>query len=120
MNEPAAAVTAAAAGSSRRGMGSLTRRMAGVAALWIVVLLAIGGLALDRVLTRSIVHNFDEQLEFVLDKALVAAAEIGPDGEVRLNRQPADQRFFEPYSALFRSVGRVPTPSLEIAWTADP
>ena len=100
MNDSAAAVTAAAAGSSRRGMGSLTRRMTGVAALWIVMLLLLGGFALDRVLQRSIVRNFDNQLEYVLN-AMIAASEIGPDGEVRFNRPPADQRFIETYSGVY-------------------
>jgi signal transduction histidine kinase len=84
---------------SRRG-GSLTRRMIGVAALWIGVLLLTGGYALDRVLTRSIVDNFDVQLEYVLN-AMIAASEIGPDGEVRFTRPPADQRFLEPYSGAY-------------------
>ena len=100
MNDSAAAVTAAAAGPSRRGMGSLTRRMTGVAALWIIFLLLLGGLALERVLTRSIERNFDDQLEYVLN-AMIAASEIGPDGEVRFNRPPADQRFIEPYSGVY-------------------
>ena len=80
--------------------GSLTRRMIGVAAIWIGVLLLIGGYALDRVLTRSIVDNFDQQLEYVLN-AMIAASEIGPDGEVRFSRPPADQRFLEPYSGAY-------------------
>jgi signal transduction histidine kinase len=81
-------------------MGSLTRRMTGVAALWIVLLLLLGGFALNRVLTRSIERNFDEQLEYVLN-AMIAASEIGPDGEVRFNRPPADQRFIETYSGVY-------------------
>ena len=32
---------------------------------------------------------------------MIAASEIGPDGEVRFNRPPADQRFVEPYSGLY-------------------
>jgi signal transduction histidine kinase len=83
----------------RRG-GSLTRRMIVVAAIWIGVLLLIGGYALDRVLSRSIVQNFDQQLEYVLN-AMIAASEIGPDGEVRFTRPPADQRFLEPYSGAY-------------------
>ncbi|WP_293941731.1 ATP-binding protein [Sphingomonas sp.] len=77
--------------------------MIGVAALWIGVLLLIGGFALDRVLSRSIGENFDSQLTYVLN-AMVAASEIGPDGEVRFNRPPADQRFLEPYSGLYFQV----------------
>jgi signal transduction histidine kinase len=74
--------------------------MIGVSAIWIGVLLLIGGYALDRVLTRSIVDNFDQQLEYVLN-AMIAASEIGPDGEVRFTRPPADQRFLEPYSGAY-------------------
>jgi signal transduction histidine kinase len=82
---------------------SLTRRIIGVAALWITVLLLGGGYALDRVLTNSLVENFDKQLEYVLN-AMIAASEIGPDGEVRFNRPPADQRFLEPYSGVYFQV----------------
>jgi signal transduction histidine kinase len=81
-------------------MGSLTRRMIGIAAIWIVALLLIGGFALDRVLSRSIVASFDEQLVRVLN-SMIGASDIGPDGEVRFTRAPADQRFIEPYSGLY-------------------
>ena len=65
----------------RPHIGSLSRRMIVVAALWISILLLTGGFALDRVLTNSIVKNFDDQLVYVLNNALISAAEIGPDGE---------------------------------------
>lgn len=84
----------------RPRVGSLTRRMIGVAAFWIAALLLLGGFALDRLLTKSIVDSFDEQIAFVLN-SMIAASEIGPDGEVRFNRPPADQRFIEPYSGLY-------------------
>lgn len=86
--------------SRQRGTGSLWRRMIVVATVWIAVLLSGGGFALDRVLSSAITRNFDAQLEYVLT-ALIASAEIGPDGEVFLNRAPADQRFLEPYSGLY-------------------
>ncbi len=82
---------------------SLTRRLISVAAIWITVLLLGGGYALDRVLTSSLIENFDKQLEYVLN-AMIAASEIGPDGEVRFNRPPADQRFLEPYSGVYFQV----------------
>ena len=85
--------------AGRRG-GSLTRRMIVVSAVWISVLLLIGGFALDRVLSRQIIENFDAQLERVL-KSMIGASEIGPDGEVRFSRPPADQRFLEPYSGVY-------------------
>ena len=86
-----------------RRLTSLNRRIIGVAAIWITVLLLGGGYALDRVLTSSLVENFDKQLEYVLN-AMIAASEIGPDGEVRFNRPPADQRFLEPYSGVYFQV----------------
>ena len=109
MNEHAPAAPAAAADEAvgvpklapaRQRTGSLTRRIIGVAALWIAALLLIGGFALDRVLSRSIVDTFDTQLVRVLN-SMIAASEIGPDGEVRFNRPPADQQFIEPYSGLY-------------------
>jgi signal transduction histidine kinase len=74
--------------------------MIGVAAVWIAALRLIGGFALARVLTQSIVRNFDEQLELVLN-GMIAASEIGPEGEVLFNRPPADQRFIETYSGVY-------------------
>ena len=104
MNDQTAPVTAAGeqavAPPNRPRVGSLTRRMIVVAAFWITALLLMGGFALDRILTASIVQNFDDQLEYVLN-AMIASSEIGPDGEVRFNRQPADQRFIEPYSGVY-------------------
>ena len=74
--------------------------MIGIAAAWISVLLLVGGFALDRVLTDAVTRNFDNQLEYVLT-AMIASAEIGPDGEVFLNRPLGDQRFLEPNSGLY-------------------
>ena len=86
--------------------GSLTRRMIGISALWIVVLLGVGGYTLDRVLTSAVSRSFDAQLEYVLT-ALIASAEVGPEGEAFLNRPPADQRFLEPYSGLYFQISAV-------------
>ncbi|MCY7280463.1 MAG: sensor histidine kinase N-terminal domain-containing protein, partial [Sphingomonas bacterium] len=101
---PAKAVVPQLLGREWRGLTSLTKRLIGVAALWIGVLLLVGGFALDRVLTASLVGTVDEQLDYVLTKALIAASEIGPDGEVRFSRPPADQRFLEPYSGIYFQV----------------
>lgn len=83
--------------------GSLSRRMIGIAALWISILLLGGGLALDRVLSQAITRNFDDGLNYVLT-AMIASAEIGPDGEVLFNRPLADQRFLEPNSGLYYQI----------------
>ena len=47
-------------GTRPRRLTSLTRRLIGVAAIWITVLLLGGGYALDRVLTSSLIENFDK------------------------------------------------------------
>jgi signal transduction histidine kinase len=110
LNDKAAPATAAAEGepavatkAKSPPVGSLTRRMIVVAAFWITALLLMGGFALDRALSASIVQNFDDQLKYVLN-GMIAASEIGPDGEVRFNRPPADQRFIEPYSGVYFQV----------------
>ncbi|MEO7169525.1 MAG: sensor histidine kinase N-terminal domain-containing protein, partial [Sphingomonas sp.] len=89
--------------SKVRTTGSLSRRMILIAAAWILLLLTGGGFALDRVLTAAVTRNFDDQLEYVLT-AMIASSEIGPDGEVVFNREPADQHFLEPYSGLYWQV----------------
>ena len=89
--------------AGRQRSGSLTRRMIGIAALWIGLLLGVGGYTLDRVLTNAITSNFDAQLDYVLT-SMIGTAEIGPEGEVLFTRAPADQRFLEPYSGLYYQV----------------
>jgi len=85
-----------------------------VAAVWITLLLAGGGFALDRVLVAAVTANFNDQLEYVL-RSLLVSAEIGPDDEVILSRDAvADQRFLEPGSGLYWQIsapGIEPFPS---------
>jgi hypothetical protein len=70
-------ITAEVGTTSRpHGTGSLTRRMIVVAAVWISILLAVGGFALDRLLTNSLVRNFDENLELVL-RSMIGSSENG-------------------------------------------
>lgn len=103
----------ALAASATPDTGSLSRRMMLIAAGWIMILLLAGGFALDRALVNLVQRNFDEQLEYVLT-ALISAAEIGPDGEVKLYRQLGDQRFLEPNSGVYFQIsgdGKEPWPS---------
>jgi signal transduction histidine kinase len=87
----------------RRIPGSISRRLLVLAAVWILGLLAIGGLALDRIVTGTITRQFDAQLAGALP-AMIAAAELDPYGEVRFNRPPVEPRFNEPYSGLYWQV----------------
>jgi signal transduction histidine kinase len=98
---------------TKRTAGSLGRRMIGVAALWIIILLSLGGFALDRILTNAITRSFDDGMDYVLT-AMAASAETDDFGEVRLIRPLGDQRFLEPYSGLYWQIsgpGFQPFPS---------
>lgn len=86
--------------ATKRRSGSLTQRMIVIAGIWIALLLGLGAFTLNQVLTSAISSNFDAQLDYVLT-ALVASSEIGPEGEIMLNRPPGDQQFLEPYSGLY-------------------
>ncbi len=92
--------SAPALASAIQHTGSLSRRMLLIAAAWIGVLLLGGGIALDRTLTNLVTRNFDAQLSNLLN-GMIASAEIGPDGEVFLNRPLGDQRLLEPNSGLY-------------------
>lgn len=91
---------AIAIGGAPPPTGSLSRRMMAIAAVWISLLLLIGGVALERTLTSQATRNFDEQLDYLLT-AMVGSAEIDDFGEVRFNRILGDQRFLEPNSGLY-------------------
>jgi signal transduction histidine kinase len=77
--------------------------MIGIASIWIAVLLVIGGIGLDRVLTQAFTRNFDARLEYVLS-AMIVSAELDQNGDIRFIREPADQRFLEPYSGFYWQV----------------
>jgi signal transduction histidine kinase len=71
-----------------------------IAAGWISILLLVGSVALNRTLTAYVTRQFDDQLDYTLN-AMLGAAEIGPEGEVRFNRPLGDQRFLEPNSGFY-------------------
>jgi signal transduction histidine kinase len=84
-----------------------------IAAVWITMLLCVGGLALVQVLDDTLTASFDEQLANNLN-AMINAAELDEVGDVRLLRPLGDQRFAEPYSGLYWQVsggGHAPFPS---------
>jgi signal transduction histidine kinase len=98
MSEEAGAVKIAP-----QSRGSLGRRMILIASLWISLLLLVGGFALNSLLGNAITANFDDGLDYVLTQ-MIAAAEIGTNGEVVFSRPPGDPRFVEPYSGLYWQV----------------
>ena len=119
MNEAAATIAAAPKAGPPASVadprtGSLTRRMIVIAAAWIVALLLIGGFALDRVLTSSIVDNFDDQLEFMSSTAMIARVRDRPRRRGALQppagRPALPRALFGPLFPDQRRRGRRPSP----------
>ena len=93
--------------------GSLSRRMMLIAAGWIVILLGVGGFALDRVLTNQLQDEFDNRLTIPLN-SMLRSAELDPFGEVRFNSILGDQNYLEPNSGSYWQIsgeGYEPYPS---------
>jgi len=93
--------------------GSLSRRMMLIAAGWIVILLSVGGFALDRVLTSQLQSEFDNRLTIPLN-SMLRSAELDPFGEVRFNSILGDQNYLEPGSGSYWQIsgeGFEPYPS---------
>nr|WP_250893770.1 HAMP domain-containing sensor histidine kinase [Croceibacterium selenioxidans] len=84
-----------------------------IAAGWISILLLLGGVALNQTITGLLTNEFDERLQYMLT-AMIASAEVGPEGEIYFNRALGDQRFLEPNSGLYWQIngnGHEPMPS---------
>lgn len=96
-----------------RVTGSVSRRMLLVATAWILLLLVGGGLALNKVLSDAITRNFDDQLDYLVS-SMIVSTELDGNGEVRMTRELADQRFLEPNSGAYWQIsgeGHEPFPS---------
>ena len=110
---PPAQESAIGRGAPLPNTGSLSRRMMTIAAGWIIALLLLGGLALDRTISNLLTQQYDDQLAYTLN-AMIASAELGPDGEVFFNRALGDQRFLEPNSGRYFQIsgeGQIDFPS---------
>ncbi|KLE36038.1 histidine kinase [Aurantiacibacter luteus] len=93
--------------------GSLSRRMMLIAAVWIVVLLSFGGVALDRVLTNQLRSEFDSRMLIPLN-AMLRSADLDPFGDVYFNSILGDQNYLEPGSGSYWQIsgeGHQPYPS---------
>ncbi|QZH76701.1 MAG: HAMP domain-containing histidine kinase [Erythrobacter sp.] len=84
-----------------------------IAAGWILTLLTLGGVALDRVLTNQLQAEFDNRLVIPLN-SMLRSAELDPFGEVRFNSILGDQNYLEPGSGSYWQIsgeGYEPYPS---------
>ena len=80
--------------------GSLSRRMMLIAAGWIVILLTLGGVALDRVLTNQLENEFDSRLLIPLN-SMLRSAEVDEVWGVSFNSILGDQNYLEPGSGSY-------------------
>ncbi|HAQ35450.1 MAG TPA: ATP-binding protein [Alphaproteobacteria bacterium] len=71
---------------------SLVLRLIATGAIWAVVLLIAGGIALTQLYQRSVLGALEDRLQSTVN-ALVAAAETGDTGEVSLAREPTDPEY---------------------------
>ena len=72
-----------------------------VAALWIAALLLIGGFALDRVLSRSIVDNFDNQLVMLSQRRCSPRPRSVPTARSASTALPPTSALSSPIPGLF-------------------
>ena len=82
---------------------SLTRRLLALSAAWIALLILGGGFMLDRVVTTTLVRNFDLRLAGAIPH-MIAAAEFDPEGRLLFNRSPFEPSYGEPYSGRYWQV----------------
>jgi signal transduction histidine kinase len=68
-----------------------------------VALASVGGLALDRIVTRTLTDAADAALADNIP-AMIAAAEVDMFQNIRFNREPFEPRYSEPYSGRYWQV----------------
>lgn len=92
-------------GSDRTGRpaASLSLRLIAAAAVWLVVMLAIGGGALALAFRATVEQEFSNRLDALLN-AMIAATEIGSDGTVVVVRALGDPRFDQVFSGWYWQV----------------
>ena len=84
-------------------LDSLAFRLTAAAALWLAVVLVVGGVALSSLFRQSVETTFDDNLDAILD-SLIAAVEVTGGGELVLTRTLSDPRFQRVYSGWYWQV----------------
>ncbi|MEK9662196.1 MAG: ATP-binding protein, partial [Alphaproteobacteria bacterium] len=79
---------------------SLAGRLILAAGLWTAIALLAAGLILSTIFRDTAERAFDRQLRVLLE-ALVAASEVGPEGQPQLARALGEPRFERPYSGWY-------------------
>ena len=87
--------------SSRSLVSSLVRG----AVIWAVPVLLITAVILTLVYRNTIYRGFDDPIESAVT-SLIASADIGDDGGLRLNREPLDPRYQRALSGRYWLIGQ--------------
>jgi signal transduction histidine kinase len=90
----------AESGSQQKHRHSLSFRLIAAASVWIVVLLAAGGLLLTVAFRDSARQEFGQRLDALL-RAMIATMEVGPDGGIVLAKPLGDARFDQVFSGWY-------------------
>lgn len=85
---------------------SIAVRLIAAAALWVALMLVVGGLLLSNLFREPIEQSFEQRLGFLLD-TLIAAVDLTPAGQA-IQRQPmGEPRFLQQYSGWYWQVSRL-------------
>ena len=91
------------AGHAGRRAASLSLRLVAAAVVWLVLMLAIGGVVLALAFRSTVEQEFSHRLDAIL-RAMIAATEIAPDGTVTVVRPLGDPRFDQVFSGWYWEV----------------
>jgi signal transduction histidine kinase len=91
------------ASGPRQPTASLSVRLVAAAAIWLCVMLAIGGGVLALAFRSTVEQEFTHRLDAIL-KAMIAATDIAPDGTVVVVRPLGDPRFDQIFSGWYWEV----------------
>lgn len=90
-------------GRHMRAEISLTNRLVAGAAVWLILMLAVGGVFLAVAFRDTVETEFSHRLDAML-RDMIASMETQPDGSVTLIRPLGDPRFNQIYSGFYWQV----------------
>lgn len=87
---------------------SIAGRLIAAAALWVVLMLAVGGLLLSNLFREPIEQSFEQRLGFLLE-TLVAAVDLTQDGRAIQRQELGEPRFLQQYSGWYWQIRSLAT-----------
>lgn len=87
-------------GTRKRPAASLSARLILGAAVWLVLILALGGSVLTWAFRDTVEHEFSRRLDAMLN-GMIASMAATPDGQITLTHPQGDPRFEQVYSGWY-------------------